>query len=114
MSYIVHDPQDVDFNGSDVNDLVFEYSLMNLNPDTTGLKITGIDPYGRAAAGTEIVLVNISTNPVEISHNSSASTSGNRFWFADGTSHTLGSYDMVWAIYKEAVPGRVGWWVETP
>lgn len=110
---VVHDPVDINFS-SDQHDIEYNGSMYNLNPSTSGLSVTGIDPYGRALPGTEIILVNVGSDPITLKHNGSGSTAGNRLWFTDNNDQVLGSKDMVWAIYKEVDLARVGWWVEIP
>lgn len=111
MAYVVYEPQEVNFS-SDLHNLAFEGSMFNLTATNPSLSFTGIDPYGRAMPGTEIVLCNIGTNAVTLAHNDAGSTSGNRFWFSDDIDHTLAPKEMVWGIYKEADPSRVGWWIQ--
>lgn len=108
---VVHDKDPVPMTG-DVHDHPYNGSQVALAPDAPGYALTGIDPNGVAVGGWEIVLVNETAHSIDLPHDDTGSAEGNRLFFADELDHVLGPYEMLWAVYKETVPGRVGWWVQ--
>lgn len=101
----------------DLHNHPFNGSAIDLNPDGAGHNFTGIDPKGIALDGEEIVICNDSgTHSVNLIHNNGSfdpgSAVGNRFFFADNADKVLAPYQQVWGIYREDVPGRIGWWLQ--
>lgn len=78
------------------NNIIIQSSLVVITTSNIGDKITGIEYFGD---GHLIELVNISTNPLIITHNDSNSLLGNRILTDTGQPLTIRQYDFIRGLY---------------